>query len=214
MHELEQTAQGSLGGRYLLYEPDPGGRADSSLPLILFLHGAGERGDDLSLVRALGIPRRIADGFELPALVLAPQCPSGQRWSPDALAWLLDETERTQAVDSDRICLTGLSMGGGGVWALAMHQPSRFAALAPVCGFGDPSRAAAITHIPVWAFHGARDDVVPLQRTTEMIDALRACGAEPRLTVYLEAGHDSWTETYANPDLYAWLFEQRRLGVR
>ncbi len=100
-------------------------------------------------------------------------------------------------------------MGGFGAWALAIAQPERFAAVVPVCGGGEPAQAAAIKSVPIWAFHGALDDIVPVSRTTEMIEALRAVGANPRVTIYPDLAHDSWTATYRNPELYVWLFAQR-----
>lgn len=203
----------SVGGtvRYLLalppgYEADPGRR----WPLILFLHGAGERGDDLARVRGHGVPKAVDDGVDVPAIVVSPQCPADQHWSAPVLVQLLDEVARARRADPDRIYLTGLSMGGFGAWELALAQPWRFAALAPVCGGGDPLRVAAIRHLPVWAFHGALDDVVPLGLSEEMVEALRRAGGDVRFTVYPEAGHDSWTQTYANPELYRWLFAQVR----
>jgi predicted peptidase len=204
--EVRGPQPAGLSRRYLIYRP---ARSEGPRPLVLFLHGAGERGDDLEQVTVHGLPRRIREGFRPDCIVVAPQCPFEQRWQPESLIELLKQVEGDNDVDRDRVYLTGLSMGGSGVWALGMAQAHRFAALAPICGRGDPSRACSIAHIPVWAFHGARDDVVPLQCTLDMVEALRACGAEPRITVYPEADHDSWTETYASPELYAWLFNQR-----
>ncbi len=202
---------GAGGVRYLLYLPagydaEPAAR----WPLMLFLHGAGERGDDLRLVMQHGPPRMIEEGTELPFVVVSPQCPADERWSVEVLAALLDEVERACRVDAERVYVTGMSMGGFATWALAIAQPHRFAAIAPVCGGGDPDRVCAIAHVPVWAFHGALDDRVPLARSEEMVEALRRCGGDVRLTVYPEAGHDSWTATYANPELYAWLLSHGR----
>ena len=173
--------------------------------MILFLHGAGERGDAIELVETHGIPRRLATGASLPFIVVSPHCPAGERWDATSLGALLDEVERKFSIDSDRVYVTGMSMGGTGAWGLALAQPRRFAAIAPVCGRGDPSSACTIAHLPAWVFHGACDDVVPLQRSEEMVEALRECGGAVRFTVYPEAGHDSWTQTYENPDLYTWL---------
>ncbi|MFG0253335.1 MAG: prolyl oligopeptidase family serine peptidase, partial [Phycisphaerales bacterium JB038] len=135
-------------------------------------------------------------------------------WSDEtmqlALVALLDAVSDAYAVDADRLYVTGLSMGGYGAWALAARQPHRFAALAPICGGGDPATATSFVHLPVWAFHGAQDNVVPVRRTQEMVEALRQAGAEARLTIYPDAGHDSWTETYENPKLYEWLLAQSR----
>jgi predicted peptidase len=198
--------------RYLLYLPegyDPGGEA---WPLLLFLHGAGERGDSLDLVKAHGPPRLVEEGHAFPFLLVSPQQPPGAWWDPAALAALLDDVEARHRVDPDRVYVTGLSMGGFGTWALAILQPDRFAAIAPVCGGGEAEGVCAIRDVPAWAFHGALDSVVPLARSAEMVDALYACGGNPRFTVYPEADHDSWTETYANPTLYEWLLSHRRGG--
>jgi predicted peptidase len=196
---------------YLLALP-PGYDLDAERrwPLMLFLHGAGERGDDIGLVRGYGIPKAIDDGFEIPAIAVSPQCPAGERWSASLLAALLDAVEAELRVGPDRIYLTGLSMGGFGAWALALAQPHRFAALVPVCGGGDARAVGVLRHLPVWAFHGARDDVVPLLRSEEMVEALQRAGGDVRFTVYPNAGHDSWTAAYAEPELYRWLFAQRR----
>lgn len=204
-------AAGALQPRLLLYLPaDYGREPERRWPLILFLHGAGERGKAIELVATQGLPKRLAEGVSLPFIVVSPQCPEGVRWTTPPLAKLLDEIERDHAVDPDRVYVTGMSMGGAGTWSMAATYPSRFAAIAPVCGRGDVSTARAIAHLPAWVFHGARDDTVPLRASEEMVDALRACGAEPRFTVYPDAGHDSWTATYENPELYAWLLEHRR----
>lgn len=197
---------------YLLYLPGDYADADEPWPLTLFLHGAGERGDDLDLVAKHGPPRLIREGREFPFIVASPQCPADLWWPAEleALSALLDELVMDLNVDRDRVYLTGLSMGGFGTWALAFRQPGRFAALVPICGGGDPLRARRIADVPVWTFHGARDPVVPVEKSQEMIEALKAAGAEPRFTVYPDAEHDSWTATYANAELYDWLLAQRR----
>jgi len=224
---LEGKVEKPGGLKYLLYLPAGHGRAKKRWPLMLFLHGAGERGANLKLVRRHGPPKLIAAGREFPFIVVSPQCPRGQWWSPGLLKPLLDEMEAKYAVDLDRVYVTGLSMGGFGTWALAIDQPHRFAAIAPICGMGDPGKAARIKHLPAWVFHGAKDPVVPikggrkfrggpgtrtasLRGSQDMVEALRAAGGKPKFTVYPNAGHDSWTKTYANEQLYAWLLRQRR----
>jgi predicted peptidase len=209
VRELPPGDWPGLQRRYLRYLP-AGYDASRRWPLVLFLHGAGERGDNPRAVQVYGPPMQVAEGADLPFILVAPQCPPGQRWSAPSLAALLDQVERETAVDADRIAVTGVSMGGSGTWALATAQAQRFAAIAPVCGSGDPSTVAAIAHVPAWVFHGARDDVVPLRRSEEMVEALRRAGGSVRFTVYPEAGHDSWTLAYAEPELYPWLLEQRR----
>ncbi len=197
----------------LLYSPS-GPQAPPAVgwPLVLFLHGSGERGRDLERVRLHGLPRELDRGRELPAFVLAPQCPEGSWWDTGALAALLDRVEAEFPTDPQRVLVTGLSMGGYGSWALALAQPGRFAALVPVCGGGDPARAAEIRHIPQWIFHGALDEVVPPRRSEEMAEALRACGADVRLTLYPDLGHNSWDRAYREEGLYSWLLGQVRRG--
>ena len=198
---------------YLLYLPQ-GYAADGSheWPLVLFLHGAGERGNDLSLVKRHGIPKLVEGGKHLPFIAVSPQCPEHSTWSMEShdVMALLDEVIRSHAVDASRVYLTGLSLGGYGTWHLATLYPHRFAAIAPICGggfwmYGFPERVSVLKDVPVWAFHGAKDPAVPLEESVKMVRALRECGAEVRFTVYPDAKHDSWTETYENPELYEWL---------
>jgi predicted peptidase len=194
---------------YLLYLPNDYEKQES-WPLLLFLHGSGERGDDLEHVKVHGPPKLISKGKAFPFIVVSPQCPKERRWEPIELVALLDDLSKNYKVDADRICVTGLSMGGFGSWQLASFAPNRLAAIAPICGGGEKYWAKQFAHLPVWAFHGAKDTGVPLERSQIMIDELKKLGANPKLTIYPEAGHDSWTETYDNPALYEWLLEQRR----
>ena len=205
---------------YLLFLPrdyDPA-RAEG-WPLILFLHGAGERGADLDLVKKHGPPKLVETGPDFPFIVVSPQCPADKTWENRVLLGLLDEVISTHNVDTNRVYLTGLSMGGYGTWSLGLAQPERFAAIAPICGGGErigvllASRAhqKALQSLPVWAFHGAKDPVVPLEESQRMIDALQKVGVtDVKLTVYPEAGHDAWTETYDNPLFFQWLLQRQR----
>jgi predicted peptidase len=195
---------------YLLALPDDYEKSDKKFPLLLFLHGAGESGDDLSQVKKHGPPKLIEAGkFQLPFIVVSPQSP-GRGWRPEALAALLDEVCAKHRVDKQRVYLTGLSMGGAGTWALAASQPDRFAAIAPICGFGNTRDAEKLKGIATWVFHGAKDPVVPVSRSEEMVAAIKPAGGNPKLTIYPDAEHDSWTQTYENPDFYEWLFEHKR----
>lgn len=194
---------------YLLYLPKDYEQQES-WPLLLFLHGSGERGDDLELVKKHGPPKLIAAGKDFPFVVVSPQCPKDRRWEPIELVALLNDLSDKYKIDHDRIYVTGLSMGGFGTWQLASYAPDRLAAIAPICGGGEKYWAKQFAHLPVWAFHGAKDTGVPLERSQVMIDELKKNGGNPKLTVYPEAGHDSWTETYGNPELYTWLLEQKR----
>jgi len=195
--------------KYLLYLPDDDENSENHWPLILFLHGAGERGDDLSRVKSHGPPRLVNEGRSLPFIIVSPQCPENQRWEPEKLKLLLDQIITNYRVDQSRIYLTGLSMGGFGTWAMAAEYPNQFAAIAPVCGGGNPAAAKKLSHIPAWVFHGAKDDLVPIKKSEEMVNALKREDGNVRFTVYPDAGHDSWTETYNNKELYNWLLKHR-----
>ncbi len=211
MFQKEITKTVSL--KYLLYLPKGySEKKDQKWPLMLFLHGAGERGNDINLVKKHGPPKLIDQGKEFPFIVVSPQCPLNSWWPEqvDALTALLDEVQAKYAVDPDRVYLTGLSMGGFGTWTLASRYPERFAALAPICGGGDRYLASRLKNVPVWAFHGAKDPVVPVQASKDMVEALKKAGGNVQLTLYPEAQHDSWTETYNNPKLYEWFLSHRR----
>lgn len=206
--ELNRPVQVRM--KYLLYLPKDYDQKES-WPLLLFLHGAGERGDNLELVKKHGPPKLIDAGQEFPFVVVSPQCPAGRWWAPLELGTLIDEIVENYKVDEDRIYVTGLSMGGFGTWALAIDQPARLAAIAPICGGGEPLMLRLLPiKVPAWVFHGAKDTTVPVERSQQMVEALKQAGSSVKFTVYPEAGHDSWTETYANPELYRWLLEQRR----
>ncbi len=203
---------------YLLHLP-AGYDEDGSRrwPLILFLHGMGERGSDVELVKRHGIPWVIEAGADLPFVAISPQCPKDSIWAVEmeALKALLDHALQEYRVDADRVYLTGLSMGGYGTWHLASEYPGMFAAAAPVCGgalsyVGFPDKVTAMKRVPVWAFHGGLDDIVPPGESEKLVDRLRSVGGEARLTLYPDAGHDSWTRTYENPELYRWFLDHRR----
>ena len=214
---IEKTVVRQLHLDYLRYlPPEYGQEPGKKWPLILFLHGAGERGCDLDQVRVHGIPK-VVEQQALPFVTLSPQCPPNQWWSDylPALDALLDETVETLAIDPRQIYLTGLSMGGYGTWHMAVEYPDRFAAIAPICGGGAwmysiYQRIGEIRHIPTWVFHGAKDRVVPPRESKEMVRVLKKCGGDVRLTIYPNADHDSWTETYNNPELYNWFLSHRK----
>jgi predicted peptidase len=211
--QREGTFEQTVRLRYLLFLPrDYGTEPDEKWPLILFLHGMGERGHNLKLVKKHGVAKIVERRPDFPLIVLSPQCPDETTWWDHHLTLkaLLDETVASYAVDTARIYLTGLSMGGYGTWSLATRYPGLFAAIAPICGGGLPDLASALKDIPVWAFHGAEDDVVKLEVGQRIVDALRACGGNVRFTVYPGVGHDSWTQTYDNPELYQWFLQHTR----
>ena len=199
--------------RYQLFLPSFYDKSEP-LPLMLFLHGAGERGEDLDKVKQWGPPRLVPDRPDFPFIVVSPQCPKGQWWDLVVLSALIDRIERTYAIDADRIVVTGLSMGGYGSWGLAAATPERFAAIAPVCGGGDPETADSLVGIPIWNFHGSADRVVPEQKSLEMVAAIVAAGGERvKHTSYAGVGHDSWKRAYSGDQLWNWLLAQRRGAV-
>ena len=195
--------------RYLIYFPQDYS-VKKPAPMLLFLHGAGERGEDLERVKKHGPPKLIAKGKHFPFIVVSPQCPADQRWEPNQLLALLDQLQSEHAVDLHRVYVTGLSMGGFGSWALASYAPDRFAAIAPICGGGEKFWVRRLKETPVWAFHGAKDTVVPLRRSEELVETLKQQGGNVKFTIYPDATHDSWTATYDNPKLYEWFLEQKR----
>jgi len=188
-------------------------------PTILFLHGAGERGDDLELVKVHGPPRIAEQDPDFPFIVVSPQCPRDSTWSDEHLNALLDHVLANWAVDEDRVILTGLSMGGFGAWSLAQAAPERFAAVVPICGggsairarlYGDSPKGRALRRLPFWVFHGEQDPVVAPAESVRMVEALRAVGCAVELTLYPGVGHDSWVKAYDTPELYAWMLAQSR----
>ena len=196
---------------YWLYLPENYESASSQeFPLVLFLHGGGEVGDSLALVKKHGLPREMAAGKQFPFVMIAPQNPKDQLWDDAQVLTLLDNIINTYRIDEDRVYLTGMSRGGFGAWRMAIQNPNKFAAVIPISGGGLPDYAKRIKGVPVWAFHGAKDRVIPLSRTVEMVEALLAAGGDVKLTVYPEAGHDAWTETYRDPRLYEWMLQQSR----
>jgi predicted peptidase len=202
----------TIGCKYLVYLPEGYGEKGKKWPLVMYLHGAGERGDNLEKVKGNGWPLLIEQSKKFKFIIVAPQCPEGQWWTAktETLMALLDDIESNYDVDKDRVYLTGLSMGGFGSWMLGSCHPDRFAAIAPICGGGDSLFAREdLKRVPIWAFHGAKDDVVPVERSKEMVDAVNAAGGNAKLTIYPEAKHDSWTQTYKNPALYEWFLSHR-----
>lgn len=203
---------------YRLLKPakiEPG----KTYPVVLFLHGAGERGDD-NTRQLLYLPELMAaseNQEKYPCFLIAPQCPSNQWWTSrrgtsEQIAIAVAALEDTLAnfpCDTKRIYLTGLSMGGFGSWSLAARQPERFAALVPICGGGSPESAEQLKAIPIWAFHGDKDSVVPVTTTRTMVEAIRAAGGDPKYTELEGVGHDSWTPAYGDPaGVIPWMFEQ------
>lgn len=197
---------------YLLYLPKEYAAEGKAWPLVLFLHGSGESGSELDKVKVHGPPKHVAAGEEYPFVLVSPQAPSSRKgWEPSTLNALIDNIVATHNIDKNRIYVTGLSMGGYGAWKLAQAFPNKFAAIMPTCGGGDPDNVEPIKNLPIWIFHGAKDKGVPVTLSEKMVDALKAVHAPTvKFTLYPEAGHDSWTETYSNPEVWKWLLEQSK----
>jgi len=192
---------------YLLFTPTNNELVENDkYPLIVFLHGAGERGDDLDKVRVHGPPKLVQQDESFPYMVLSPLCPLDNWWEADKLDELLDHVVKNNQVDEHRIYLTGLSMGGYATWDWVTLRPDRFAAIAPICGGSDQNAAntSIFKDVPTWVFHGAKDTVVPVENSLRIIEELKQSGSSVIFTIYPEAGHDSWTDTYNNPMLFDW----------
>jgi predicted peptidase len=199
-------------------------------PLVLFLHGAGERGDDNTVQLVHGMKDFASDEnrAKYPCFVLAPQCPNGKKWAEvdwgadthktpaeasDPMRLTLEVIaglEKQFSIDPKRLYVTGLSMGGYGTWDLISRKPNMFAAAIPICGGGDETEAAKISKIPIWVFHGDKDGAVKVERSRRMVKAIEAEGGKPKYTEYAGVGHDSWSRTYADPNVFEWLFSQKR----
>jgi len=196
--------------RFLVYVPkDYKSHHREKFPLILFLHGSGERGFDLNDVRRHGPPKEVAAGRDLPFVIVSPQCDPGKQWDTAQLSMLLDDVEKKYRIDKEREYLTGLSMGGFGTWALATAEPNRFAAIAPISGGGDPSTAGVLKDVPVWVTHGDSDPTVPIARDREMVDALKAAGGDVRFDIIAGGQHDVWSDVYKKDDLYNWFLTHK-----
>lgn len=200
---------------YLKYTPE--GYDENSTkkwPLIVFLHGSGERGDHMDNLWVNG-PFRFENCEEkpdIPFFMVSPQCPDNRIWGnfTESLNEFLDDMLNELPVDPDRVYLTGLSMGGTGAWHWGMENPERFAAMAPVCGTGICWYAGILQNMPVWAFHGSDDDVVPLCESVNMVDAINSRGGHAKITVYEGVGHGSYMQAYATQELYDWFLEHKK----
>lgn len=204
--------------------------ASRRYPLVIFYHGAGERGDDNVKQLVHGMNDFASDDVmaKYPCFVIAPQCPNGVQWvdtpwSADAHTMpekptepmrlsleLITSLQSELSIDANRLYVTGLSMGGFGVWDAIQRQPKRFAAAVPICGGGDPAFAKQLVQFPIWAFHGEADTAVKPKRSRDMVAALKAAGGSPKYTEYPGVGHNSWAATYANREMYARLFAQKQ----
>ncbi len=203
---IDQSESSMLAEDYLIYLPkDYDGQ---SWPLVVFLHGSGERGNDPTVLRGRGPFALVHSGAELPAIIVAPQCLLNCEWQPAVVTRFIEHVASTYHVDRERIYLIGYSMGGYGTWQTAAAHPQLFAAIVPICGGGDPDDAMALAGIPVWAFHGAKDDAVPVTESERMVESIRAAGGQPSLTIIPDAGHGICQSVCGRDDLWECLFQQ------
>ena len=186
---------------------------DKKYPLLIYLHGAGSRGGDISIVSdaVTGPIGEINRGHKLPFIIAAPQC-NVKMWFEisETVLGFIDMVAARQDVDRTRIYLSGTSMGGYACWYFAMFRADLFAAILPVCGGGLPAFASYLKGLPVWAHHGALDNVVDVNESLAMVRQLRRLGSEVRLTIYPDREHDSWVPAFADPEVYTWLLTHRR----
>lgn len=180
-------------------------------PLLIHLHGTGCRGNDLILLKQAGPLFEIENGRKIPFIIVAPQC-KADTWFDvmEQLVFYISNIIKQEDVDSDRVYLSGVSMGGYACWTVAMMHPEWFAAIVPVCGGGMYWNAEKLKDIPVWAFHGEEDDVIFVQESINMINAVNNAGGSAKLTIYPNIKHDSWKQAFGNDEIYNWLLKQKR----
>ncbi len=194
---------------YVPYEYEPA----REWPLVLFLHGAGERGDDGLIQSEVGIGRAIRRWSErFPCIVVMPQCPRGVWWDkalPHA-ELAMEQTRAEYRIDPARVYLTGLSMGGYGTWLIGAREPVQYAALMPICGGGEPGDAKELARTPIWAFHGGKDGTVKPEESRRMVEAVKKAGGDVQYTEFPDLSHNSWDAAYSDKDAIAWMLKQRR----
>ena len=202
---------------YSIYLPDD--YKLKNYPLVLFLHGAGERGSDLSYVENHGIPKLVKNGRKFPFIILAPQCPSQHWWSDplplDFLLLLVSEIVKKYQINEHHVFCTGLSMGGYGTLALSIKNPELFSAIVPVCGGVDIKNyfeLNSLKNLPIWLIHGDKDDVIPLSNSKNIYEVLKPVNKNIKLTVYEDIGHNSWDRAYNNSQLYEWILSFKDHG--
>jgi predicted peptidase len=207
---FKSTLTKTIDFPYLLHLPKNYRKKDL-YPLIVFLHGAGERGDDTKLLK-VGLPNLLETAKEYSFMLVAPQCPIDSWWTRELeeLAIFLKDFLGRYNIDKKRVYLTGLSMGGDGTWRLAALQSKLLAAIVPICGVDKANSASKLKDIPSWAFHGANDDIVPVKESRKVVNAIKALGGNAKLTVYPDADHNAWDQAYKTKELYEWLFAQRK----
>ncbi|GAB3947449.1 alpha/beta fold hydrolase [Spirosoma harenae] len=207
----QPTAKTKEAYKYLLYLPKNYASEKSDFPLVIYLHGSSHRGQDLAKLKSYGLPQLVEQGQDFDFIIASPQCPNGKFWSTDN--WfepLFEELKTKYRIDPKRVYLTGISMGGYGVWQTALEYPDKFAAIVPLCGGCDDStKVCQIRHIPIWTFHGTTDYVIPINETERLVKRLNTCGGQVKFTRLEGEGHGI-QYLYKDKTIYDWLLEQRK----
>ena len=193
--------------KYLAYYPHNYHITLEKVPLIIFLHGAPQRGNDIEVLKEEALPKELESGMKLEALVIAPHCPMGESWEPQKLYDFFNYIVNNYRVDKSRVYITGFSMGGFGLLKFVRDYPGLFAAAAPVCSGGSKYFAEELCSVPMWFFHGEKDQVIEIAKTKELVEELKNYGADVQFTIYPDLAHDVWTPTYKKPELYEWFFK-------
>lgn len=210
-HNFKRKVARDVSGKYLLFLPADYGKTKKRLPLIMYLHGGSLRGDDVEKVRTLGLPQLLETDKSFPFIVVSPLCPAGEIWTDtEMLISILDEVVSKYSVDVDRVYLTGHSMGGRGTLYLAYKHPEKFAAIAPMSGGPNITAwASRLKDVPIWAFHGAKDEIVPLNQSQSLVDALKAVGGDVKFSVLADRDHFI-LDVYEDKQLYEWFLQHRQ----
>lgn len=217
---FQAEVRDSEGYNFLLFMPEnESQKVEGKYPTILFLHGIGERGNDLQILKKEGLPKILDGDKNFPFIVISPQCPSTTEWyytnedNVRALNSMLDDAVKRFPIDTNRIYITGLSMGGIGTWYFAIKSPHRFAAMAPIAFRGDGWSPCPANKIPAWAFHGERDNIIPVSSAQSIVNQFKECGGKIDFTIYPDLSHDCWTRTYNNPELYTWFLKHNKQNL-
>ena len=195
--------------QYLKYLPDNYFKAQGKASLLIFLHGAPQRGDDIEILKESALPNELEKGLKLPFVVVVPHCPKGESWDSQKLYDFYNYIVEKYKIDKNRVYITGFSMGGFGTLKFAKDYPGLFAAAAPVCSGGSKFFAESLVSVPLWFFHGKKDNIVEIEKTIELVDELKKNNAEVKFTSYPDLGHDVWTPTYKKQELYDWFLEHK-----
>jgi predicted peptidase len=212
-HSFKKKVSRNVTGKYLLFLPQDYGKTQKRYPLIMYLHGGSLRGDDVEKVKTLGLPQLIEEDKSFPFIVVSPLCPAGEIWTDtEMLIGILDEVISHYSVDAERVYLTGHSLGGRGTWYLAYKYPERFAAIAPMSAISTiPVWASRLKEMPVWVFHGAKDDIVPVGESESMVNALKSVGGNVKFTMLPDRDHFI-LDAYEDRQLYEWFLQHKKKG--